>query len=240
MLPISSIARSGCGVWCRTPRSRRTYRSGATKDERCSPSASTNVIRPSSPQTTARLRARSSERSDGSTAVTRAPARAKLIVSVPMPHPISSTRLSAQRSNCAGSWDVRLHEILAGLDLVEILARPHLARRMANVARALIPELANSLDRVAEGGVTGRVPCFPGRGSVAILLEAGPKRPGNRWMHTARRRPIEQWVIAARFHARSCSHGPGRKARRYGPAVAAGLAHGPPGGRSPSTPWWAP
>ena len=48
-----------------------------------------------------RWRASSSDCGDRSTAVTCAPWRAKLVVSVPMPQPISRTFLPRQRSNSA-------------------------------------------------------------------------------------------------------------------------------------------
>src|SRR5712691_1121807 len=53
------------------------------------------VARSASPYTSRRRRARAADFSDRSMEVTRAPARAKLTVSVPIPHPISSTRFPA-------------------------------------------------------------------------------------------------------------------------------------------------
>src|SRR5947199_5932212 len=57
--------------------------------------------RPPSPYTSSRRRASSADFSDNSTATTCAPARAKLTVSVPMPHPISRTVRPCHRSNSA-------------------------------------------------------------------------------------------------------------------------------------------
>src|SRR5262249_14698744 len=59
------------------------------------------VARSLNPYICNRWRAISADASESSTAVTWAPARAKLTVSVPMPHPISSTRLPDQRENSA-------------------------------------------------------------------------------------------------------------------------------------------
>src|SRR5258706_16462473 len=53
------------------------------------------------PKTSARLRAISRDFSDKSTAVTVAAFRAKFIVSVPMPQPISRTRFFRQREKSA-------------------------------------------------------------------------------------------------------------------------------------------
>src|SRR3954452_7983890 len=61
---------------------------------------------PVSPYVSARFCATASDSLERSTAVTCAPARAKLMVSVPMPQPTSRTCLPRQRSNCAkaGMW----------------------------------------------------------------------------------------------------------------------------------------
>src|SRR6185369_17240193 len=55
----------------------------------------------SNPETFTRCLATASDFSVRSTAVTRAPCRAKLMVSVPIPHPISSTFLPLHRSKSA-------------------------------------------------------------------------------------------------------------------------------------------
>src|SRR5271157_529 len=66
-----------------------------------SASAWTQRIRSSKPKTLALWRVISRDFSVRSTAVTCAPARAKLMVSVPIPQPISSTFLPFHRSNSA-------------------------------------------------------------------------------------------------------------------------------------------
>ena len=73
----------------------------ASADVSFSALAWTKRIRSATPITSARSCAMRSDSPDRSTAVSSAPARAKLIESVPMPQPTSRTRFPLQRSNSA-------------------------------------------------------------------------------------------------------------------------------------------
>jgi len=76
---------------------------------------------------------------DKSTAVTVAPLRAKFIVSVPMPQPISRTRLFRQRENSAtAGYAVRRNISL--LDFVKIFPGAGRSSRVANINMACGPQ----------------------------------------------------------------------------------------------------
>src|SRR5213082_2061286 len=102
-------------------------------------------MRSASPNTAARLRAKSIDFSERSTVVTCAPAR-KIDRVRPNPAPDFQHLLPAPPGELRKSRYVVFHKVFPCLDLVEVFLCPHRRSRMPYVAGTLIPVIPDPRD----------------------------------------------------------------------------------------------
>ena len=110
-------------------------------------------MRSVSPNTSARWRARSSERAESSTAVTVRARAGEVDRVCAEAAPDLQHALSGPALELCKPGNVRLDEVFSRFDFIEILARADRCWGVAEIARAVVPVFANPIDgRLAKRG----------------------------------------------------------------------------------------